>query len=141
MPSWVLGPWGSGKTSFVNLTRLDLKDAGWTIVDFNPWMFSGAEQLVDSFIIELTAQLRVQSRFRDLADSLERYGEIFSSLGRLPVVGPWRPSRKRGGDGWESNPPRTPQQRPANGFEDRAFVVQRRPPAPAADRKRPQRIH
>src|ERR1700674_4813246 len=23
-----------------------------------------------------------------------------------------------GGDGWESNPPRTPQQRPANGFED-----------------------
>jgi hypothetical protein len=85
----VLGPWGSGKTSFVNLARLDLKDAGWTIVDFNPWMFSGAEQLVDSFFIELTAQLRVQSRFRDLADSLERYGEVFSSLGRLPVVGPW----------------------------------------------------
>ena len=26
---------------------------------------------------------------------------------------------KGGGDGWESNPPRTPQQRPANGFEDR----------------------
>src|SRR4029077_15571505 len=26
---------------------------------------------------------------------------------------------KSGGDGWESNPPRTPQQRPANGFEDR----------------------
>src|ERR1700730_17002038 len=26
---------------------------------------------------------------------------------------------KIGGDGWESNPPRTPQQRPANGFEDR----------------------
>jgi hypothetical protein len=26
---------------------------------------------------------------------------------------------KAGGDGWESNPPRTPQQRPANGFEDR----------------------
>jgi hypothetical protein len=26
---------------------------------------------------------------------------------------------KNGGDGWESNPPRTPQQRPANGFEDR----------------------
>jgi len=25
---------------------------------------------------------------------------------------------KTGGDGWESNPPRTPQQRPANGFED-----------------------
>ena len=28
-------------------------------------------------------------------------------------------TRTVGGDGWESNPPRTPQQRPANGFEDR----------------------
>src|SRR2546422_5225178 len=28
-----------------------------------------------------------------------------------------------GGDGWESNPPRTPQQRPANGFEDRGLCV------------------
>ena len=27
-----------------------------------------------------------------------------------------------GGDGWESNPPRTPQQRPANGFEDRGLT-------------------
>src|SRR5262245_42108482 len=27
--------------------------------------------------------------------------------------------RSFGGDGWESNPPRTPQQRPADGFEDR----------------------
>ena len=30
---------------------------------------------------------------------------------------------KFGGDGWESNPPRTPQQRPANGFEDRGAAV------------------
>src|SRR5260221_13739329 len=30
---------------------------------------------------------------------------------------------KSGGDGWESNPPRTPQQRPANGFEDRGTSV------------------
>src|SRR5205809_5353886 len=28
-------------------------------------------------------------------------------------------SQEVGGDGWESNPPRTPQQRPADGFEDR----------------------
>ena len=26
---------------------------------------------------------------------------------------------KSGGDGWESNPPRTRHRRPANGFEDR----------------------
>src|SRR2546422_2937744 len=32
-----------------------------------------------------------------------------------------------GGDGWESNPPRTPQQRPANGFEDRGPTVRKCP--------------
>src|SRR2546427_6147259 len=39
-----------------------------------------------------------------------------------------------GGDGWESNPPRTPQQRPANGFEDRGASVPNRPPTNAAVR-------
>src|SRR5262245_1928997 len=39
----VLGPWGSGKTSFVNLARVHLEKAGIPILDFNPWMFSGAE--------------------------------------------------------------------------------------------------
>src|SRR6266849_2401257 len=34
---------------------------------------------------------------------------------------------KTGGDGWESNPPRTPQQRPANGFEDRGLRVRKGP--------------
>jgi predicted KAP-like P-loop ATPase len=41
----VLGPWGSGKTSFVNLTRAYLESARVAVLDFNPWMFSGAEQL------------------------------------------------------------------------------------------------
>ena len=45
----VLGPWGSGKTSFVNLARVHLEEAGIPILDFNPWMFSGAEQLVEAF--------------------------------------------------------------------------------------------
>src|ERR1700687_749181 len=39
-----------------------------------------------------------------------------------------------GGDGWESNPPRTPHQRPANGFEDRGPAVHNCPHAGAAVR-------
>ena len=49
----VLGPWGSGKTSFVNLARVHLEEAGISILDFNPWMFSGAEQLVEAFFVEI----------------------------------------------------------------------------------------
>lgn len=56
----VLGPWGSGKTSFVNLARRRLDDRGITVLDFNPWMFSGAQQLVESFFIELSSQLRLR---------------------------------------------------------------------------------
>jgi predicted KAP-like P-loop ATPase len=43
----VIGPWGSGKTSFINLTRKAFADVGAPVVDFNPCMFSGADQLVD----------------------------------------------------------------------------------------------
>ncbi len=85
----VLGPWGSGKTSFVNLARGYLKDSGITVLDFNPWMFSGAEQLVEAFFVEISTQLKVRTGFAEIGKSLEDYGEAFSGLGWLPLVGPW----------------------------------------------------
>ncbi|MFY9270344.1 MAG: P-loop NTPase fold protein, partial [Candidatus Manganitrophaceae bacterium] len=85
----VLGPWGSGKTSFVNLARGHLEDTGAVILDFNPWMFSGAEQLVGSFFVELSAQLKVRAGLVEIGKLLEDYGETFSGLGWLPLVGPW----------------------------------------------------
>ena len=51
----VLGPWGTGKTSFVNLARDEFEKSDVPVLDFNPWMFSGAEQLVESFFVELAA--------------------------------------------------------------------------------------
>ena len=44
----VLGPWGSGKTSFVNLVRHYLTSARVPVRDFNPWLFSGTENLVQA---------------------------------------------------------------------------------------------
>ncbi len=85
----VLGAWGSGKTSFVNLARTDIEEAGATILDFNPWMFSGAEQLVESFFVELAAQLKLRPGLDEIGKSLEEYGETFSGMAWLPLVGPW----------------------------------------------------
>ena len=85
----VLGPWGSGKTSFVNLCRLHLSRAGVTVLDFNPWMFSGADQLVQTFFVELSAQLKLHPALAAVGERLQDYGETFSGLGWLPVVGPW----------------------------------------------------
>lgn len=85
----VLGPWGSGKTSFVNLARAHLERGAVAVLDFNPWMFSGAEQLVESFFVELSAQLKLRPGLAEVGKDLEDYGEAFSGMGWLPLVGPW----------------------------------------------------
>jgi hypothetical protein len=85
----VLGAWGSGKTSFVNLARAGFAEADVPVLDFNPWMFSGAEQLVDSFFIELVAQLKLRPGLAGVANDLADFGEAFSGLAWLPMVGPW----------------------------------------------------
>jgi predicted KAP-like P-loop ATPase len=85
----VLGPWGSGKTSFINLTRARLEGLAVAVLDFNPWMFSGAEQLVESFFVEVSAQLKLRSGLAEVGKDLEDYGETFSGMGWLPLVGPW----------------------------------------------------
>src|SRR5439155_4255444 len=85
----VLGPWGSGKTSFVNLARVHLAEEGIPVLDFNPWMFSGAEQLVEAFFAEISAQLKLRPGLADVGKDMEDYGEMFSGMGWLPVVGPW----------------------------------------------------
>lgn len=85
----VLGPWGSGKTSFVNLARGRLKEAGVPVLEFNPWMFSGADQLVQAFFVELSAQLKLRPDLAEIGKLVEDYGETFSGLAWLPLVGPW----------------------------------------------------
>ena len=85
----VLGAWGSGKTSFVNLARSHLEDIDIQVLDFNPWMFSGAKQLVESFFVELSAQMKLRPGLAEIGKGLEEYGEAVSGLSWLPLVGPW----------------------------------------------------
>jgi len=85
----VLGPWGAGKTSFVNLVRARLNQCGIPVLEFNPWMFSGADQLVQSFFIELSAQLKLCPGLTKIGELVDSYGEAFSGLVWLPLVGPW----------------------------------------------------
>ena len=80
----VLGAWGSGKTSFVNLARSHWNELGITVLDFNPWMFSGAEQLVELFFVELSAQLKLRPGLEKVGKDLEKYGHAFSGLSWVP---------------------------------------------------------
>ena len=76
----VLGPWGSGKTSLINLARDEFRVADVPVLDFNPWMFSGTQQLVDSFFIELGAQLKIRPALADIGKGVQEYGEAFSGM-------------------------------------------------------------
>ena len=49
-----------------------------TVIDFNPWMFSGSDQLVDFFFTQIGAELKIKNkrRFRKIAKLLQKYGGI-----------------------------------------------------------------
>lgn len=85
----VLGPWGSGKTSFLNLAKSELLRLETHVIDFNPWMFSGAEQLVDAFFGEISEELKLRRGLGEIGESLEEYGNLFSGLTSIPLVGSW----------------------------------------------------
>ena len=70
----VFGPWGSGKTSFIRLAKEQFRNRDVTVVDFNPWMFSGSEQLVTRFFTELSGELVAESGLDKVGKALAAYG-------------------------------------------------------------------
>lgn len=77
------GSWGSGKTSVLNLLRESLEKASSqavpTVIEFNPWMISGQEQLLHHFFVEIAQELDLQNqedRDQELADKLRMYSHL-----------------------------------------------------------------
>lgn len=87
----ILGPWGSGKTSLVNLIAEELASPpSIAVLAFNPWFFSGTEALLETFFLEVGAQFRDRAdRLADLASDVEAYAEVVAPLKWIPVVGVW----------------------------------------------------
>ena len=84
----IFGPWGSGKTSFANLARQTFESEGVPVLDFNPWLFSGAEQLVKRFIAELSAELKLRD-LEAVGKALEGYGDALSGLSGKSGIVDW----------------------------------------------------
>ena len=74
----VFGPWGSGKTSFINLARREFRRADVPVLDFNPWLFSGTDQLVGRFFSELSAEMGETSSLEQIGSHLRKYGDVLS---------------------------------------------------------------
>ncbi|EGK8038105.1 KAP family P-loop NTPase fold protein [Campylobacter lari] len=55
----IIGDWGSGKTSFVNMILEELKDdENFIIINFNPWNISTRKQLISDFFTKLAKEIR-----------------------------------------------------------------------------------
>ena len=91
----VFGPWGSGKTSFLNLTRKTFENKRVPVLDFNPWLFSGTEQLVERFFAELSASMGMKDDLKEIGKILRKYGATLNAAAgvasahfAMPLLGP-----------------------------------------------------
>lgn len=82
----VNGPWGSGKSSAINLIKHHLEDAfdrqEIVPIPFNPWWFAGADALTLAFFHELSVAIG-QSLPERIRKSLARIGGGVSAAGSL----------------------------------------------------------
>ena len=93
----VFGPWGSGKTSFIHLAKKIFEHEEVPVLDFNPWLFSGTEQLVERFITELSTELKLVD-LEKIGEALLEYGDVFSgSLGTIVKMSGKYYQRREGG--------------------------------------------
>lgn len=86
----LVGPWGAGKTSVLKMLceALENHENAPLVVEVNPWLFSGTEQLVELFISELADKLASRQDKRAAAASkrLQEYADILNDLTWLPLV-------------------------------------------------------
>ena len=87
----LVGPWGQGKSSVLNMVKEQLEGThSRTVLAFNPWMFAGRAQLISAFFEQIAGQLRLKGTAeRALADRLVGYGQALSPLVFVPVAGAW----------------------------------------------------
>ena len=99
----VTGPWGSGKTSVLNMVAETVRheDDQVVVLNFNPWMFSGAEQLTARYFSEVAALLRStgHKRLMKVANRMVDYGERLRPLSELASIIPGVGSAAKGAQG------------------------------------------
>jgi predicted KAP-like P-loop ATPase len=89
----ITGPWGSGKSSVLNLLTNQLGEAypEVIVVRFDPWLISGRNDLISEFIAELIAELHQaagrKKRFNAAISKLVDYGNTLSPLATLVPYG------------------------------------------------------
>lgn len=84
------GPWGSGKSSVVNMvveSLNDRKEESPVIVRFNPWQVSGQGEIVAAFFQELRpALMQIGVISPDFTEKVDKYVDYFELAARAATV-------------------------------------------------------
>lgn len=85
----LLGPWGSGKTSALEMVRRRLENTGqWSVVQLNPWMVADLPSLIDEFFRTLITAVPKAAGAGGLREKLARYaGTVASASSPLRLLG------------------------------------------------------
>ena len=74
----IVGKWGSGKTSFINMVLENFKENDkYIVIKFNPWNISSRKQLISDFFLQLSNNIKKENK----SDKI--IGTIGKSLGTL----------------------------------------------------------
>ncbi len=88
----IFGPWGSGKSSFMNICRDLLAKRGLSTVTFNPWKYDAKEQiwhaLIQTVLTEIiqTAGDETQRRGADIAKKLSLTATWLLARSTTPIL-------------------------------------------------------
>ena len=75
------GPWGSGKTSVLNLLRNRLRnDKNIILVDFNPWYFQSSETIIRQFYDSIARSINREFFYPQLRSIARRYARILTPV-------------------------------------------------------------
>lgn len=61
------GPWGSGKTSILNMIKEEISQnnetkEGYVVLEFNPWAYSNQDNILDNFLDEFALQVKGENK-------------------------------------------------------------------------------
>ncbi|MFD9590133.1 P-loop NTPase fold protein [Streptomyces sp. NPDC059980] len=86
----LIGPWGSGKSSVLQMAIQHLKNAVagagtsvWSVAELNPWMYSDLESLTLALFSEIRAALPDDGQWSELRRKVGAFGQAVSPLGKL----------------------------------------------------------
>jgi hypothetical protein len=85
-------PWGTGKTSVLNLIAGELaENSEWSVVRFNPWAVTGLEALLRDFFQTLNTAFSDRANYDALRRELAKYADAVSPWAgviKVPLVDP-----------------------------------------------------